>query len=145
MCIQSDVFTSTTHLSHLLNTEIGLAKQLDIYLKEEYERLDQIEKFVNVIKDEIRQAQGNEEYYFGNPVNSYLFIKHLATDWNNIEKLLPTDFVKNMGSKWLFPTFEDYTGSAIGLMRLQDTYELNTSQLANGELSSKFKSKRLSG
>ncbi|CAM4773713.1 unnamed protein product [Rotaria magnacalcarata] len=144
MCIQSDVFTSTTHLSHLLNTEIGLAKQLDIYLKEEYERLDQIEKFVNVIKDEIRQAQGNEEYYFGNPVNSYLFIKHLATDWNNIEKLLPTDFVKNMGSKWLFPTFEDYTGSAIGLMRLQDTYELNTSQLANGELSSKFKSKRLS-
>ncbi|CAF4185479.1 unnamed protein product, partial [Rotaria magnacalcarata] len=29
-------------------------------------------------------------------------------------------------------------------MRLQDTYELNTSQLANGELSSKFKSKRLS-
>ncbi|CAF5188010.1 unnamed protein product, partial [Rotaria magnacalcarata] len=90
MCIQSDVFTSTTHLSHLLNTEIGLAKQLDIYLKEEYERLDQIEKFVNVIKDEIRQAQGNEEYYFGNPVNSYLFIKHLATDWNNIEKLLPT-------------------------------------------------------
>ncbi|CAF3520069.1 unnamed protein product [Rotaria socialis] len=144
MSIQSDLFTSTTHLSHLLNTEVGLAKQLDIYLKEEYERLDHIEKFVNVIKDEIRQAQGNEEYYFGNPVNSYLFIKHLTADWNNIEQLLPTDSVKNIGSKWLFPTFEDYTGSAIGLMRLQDTYELNTSQLANGELSSKFKSKRLS-
>ena len=30
-------------------------------------------------------------------------------------------------------------------MRLQDTYKLNTSQLANGEISSKFKSKKLSG
>lgn len=30
-------------------------------------------------------------------------------------------------------------------MRLQDTYKLNTSHLANGEISSKFKSKRLSG
>jgi hypothetical protein len=44
---------------------------------------------VNVIKDEIRQAQGNEEYYFGNPVNAYLFIKHLTADWYNIEELLP--------------------------------------------------------
>ncbi|CAF1088429.1 unnamed protein product [Rotaria sordida] len=137
-------FTSTTHLTHLLNTEIVLAKKLETYLKQEYERLDHIEKFINVIKDEIRQAQRNEDYYFGNPVNAYLFIKHLTIDWNNIEEILPTDFAKDITHKWLFPTFEDYTGSAMGLMRLQDTYKLNTSQLANGDLSSKFKSKRLS-
>ncbi|CAF3715350.1 unnamed protein product [Rotaria sp. Silwood1] len=142
--IHSESFTSTTHLTHLLKTEIALAKTLETYLEQEYERLDHIEKFINIIKDEIRQAQGNEEYYFGNPVNSYLFIKHLTNDWNNIEETLPTDFTKDMTNKWIFPTFEDYTGSAIGLMRLQDTYKLNTSQLANGELSSKFKSKRLS-
>ncbi|CAF3748838.1 unnamed protein product [Rotaria sordida] len=142
--IHSESFTSTTHLTHLLNTEIVLAKKLETYLKQEYERLDHIEKFINVIKDEIRQAQRNEDYYFGNPVNAYLFIKHLTIDWNNIEEILPTDFAKDITHKWLFPTFEDYTGSAMGLMRLQDTYKLNTSQLANGDLSSKFKSKRLS-
>jgi len=37
------------------------------------------------------------------------------------------------------------SGSAIGLMRLQDTYKLNTSLVANGEISSKYKSKKLSG
>jgi len=42
--IHSELFTSTTHLSQLLNTEIGLAKQLETYLKQEYERLDHIEK-----------------------------------------------------------------------------------------------------
>ncbi|CAF1557002.1 unnamed protein product, partial [Adineta steineri] len=142
--IHSESFTSTTHLTQLLKTEILLAKNLEIYLKEEYERLDQVEKFVNVIKDEIRQAQGNEEYYFGNPVNSYLFIKHLTAEWYNIEELLPANFSQKFGTNALFPSFEDYTGSAIGLMRLQDTYKLNTSQLANGEISKKFKSKELS-
>ncbi|CAF0977447.1 unnamed protein product [Adineta ricciae] len=142
--VRNESFTSTTHLTQLLKTEIALAKSLETHLKQEYERLDQIEKFVNVIKDEIRQAQSNEEYYFGNPVNSYLFIKHLTADWYNIEELLPTNFSKNLGDKWIFPSFEDYTGSATGLLRLQDTYKLNTSQLANGEISNKFKSKRLS-
>jgi len=30
-------------------------------------------------------------------------------------------------------------------MRLQDTYKLNTSEFANGEISTKFKSRKLSG
>lgn len=42
--IYSESFTSTTHLTQLLKTEIALAKTLEKYLKEEYERLDQIEK-----------------------------------------------------------------------------------------------------
>lgn len=53
------------------------------------------------------------------------------------------DISKTMGDNWLFPSFEDYTGSAVALMRLQDTYQLNSSQFANGELSTKYKSRKL--
>jgi hypothetical protein len=42
--VQSEVFTSTTHLTQLFNTEVELAKQLETYLKEEYERLDHVKK-----------------------------------------------------------------------------------------------------
>lgn len=42
--VRAELFTSTTHLTHLLNTEVELAKQLETYLKEEYERLDRVEK-----------------------------------------------------------------------------------------------------
>ena len=88
-------------------------------------------RFISVIKDEIRQAQGNEEYYFGNPINSYLFIKHLTSDWYNIEDILPAgcfnptkkkklligifllDISKALGDNWLFPSFEDYTGREV--------------------------------
>ena len=84
-------------------------------------------RFVNVINDEIRQAQGNEEYYFGNPINAYLFIKHLTAEWYGIEELLPSgrtpcqlslleliftlDFSKGMDDLWIFPSFEDYRGT----------------------------------
>jgi hypothetical protein len=43
--IHSESFTSTTHLTQLLNTEIALVKKLEVHLKQEYERLDQIEKY----------------------------------------------------------------------------------------------------
>jgi hypothetical protein len=46
--IHSELFTSTTHLTYLLNTEIELARQLETYLKEEYERLDRVEKYINL-------------------------------------------------------------------------------------------------
>jgi hypothetical protein len=36
----------------------------------------------------MRQAQGKENY-FSNPINSYIFIKHLTIDWCPIEELLP--------------------------------------------------------
>jgi hypothetical protein len=44
LLIHSELFTSTTHLTELLNTEIALAQKLETYLQEEYQRLDQIEK-----------------------------------------------------------------------------------------------------
>jgi hypothetical protein len=47
--VHGELFTSTTHLTQLLNTEIELAKQLEIYLKEEYDRLDQVEKYVCIV------------------------------------------------------------------------------------------------
>ena len=86
-------------------------------------------RFLHLIKDEIRQAQGNEEFHFGNPINAHLFIKHLTTDWIDVQKLLPNgkivilcarierwensvslDFVKNISKDWIFPSIEDYTG-----------------------------------
>ena len=42
--VRNESFTSTTHLTQLLKTEIALAKSLEKHLKQEYERLDQIEK-----------------------------------------------------------------------------------------------------
>ena len=47
--VHSELFTSTTHLTLLLNTEIELARQLESYLKEEYERLDRVQKYLRFL------------------------------------------------------------------------------------------------
>ena len=44
-----------------------------------------------------------------------------------------------------FPSDEDLNGAAVALMRLQDTYMLDTHALAEGELLGKKYSRQLSG
>lgn len=44
-----------------------------------------------------------------------------------------------------FPSDEDLNGAAVALMRLQDTYMLDTHALAEGELQGKKYSRQLTG
>ena len=58
------------------------------------------------------------------------------------------DFVKNITqhrSDLSFPSDEDLNGAAVALMRLQDTYQLDTHALANGNLLGKKYSRQLTG
>lgn len=62
-------------------------------------------------------------------------------DWTQVEALLhsvPGDEelmrISNAKNILKFPTDEDLTGAATALMRLQNTYKLETSSLARGVL-----------
>lgn len=112
--------------------------------------------------------------YLANPINAYLLVKRLTADWKQVEgvmtqntgpgltKLLTVcSFIAFKIPYWFyvayihnitqhrsvlrFPTDEDLNGAAIALMRLQDTYMLDTHSLAEGELQGKKYSRQLSG
>jgi prolyl 4-hydroxylase len=58
------------------------------------------------------------------------------------------DFFMNMTQlrdKFKFPTAEDLNGAAVALTRLQDTYKLDTKELADGVLLGKKYSRNLTG
>ncbi|CAF4922620.1 unnamed protein product, partial [Rotaria socialis] len=110
----------------MLDTVVELTKQLKTYLEEENKRMDHITKFLNLIESQVSRAKGNEEKYFSNPINSYLFIKHLTIEWNHIKTMVSPDLSKIIDKQWLFPSFEDYIGTVTSLLRLQDTYQLKT-------------------
>jgi hypothetical protein len=44
-------------------------------------------RFLNVINDELSQAQGKEEQYFSNPINVLIFIRHLTAEWYGIKEI----------------------------------------------------------
>lgn len=100
--------------------------------------------------------------YVSNPINAYLLTKRLTTDWRQVENLMSHDVgVGRLNClnfqifvRWLtfehilefltnitnyrhvlkFPSDEDLNGAAVALMRLQDTYKLDTSSVARGML-----------
>ncbi|CAG2184017.1 unnamed protein product, partial [Oppiella nova] len=62
-------------------------------------------------------------------------VKRLTTDWREVETLIHTDkrhLIDVLQQNETFPSAEDLSGAAEALLRLQDTYKLDTTSLANG-------------
>ena len=51
----------------------------------------------------------------------------------------------NLKNKFVLPTNEDYVGSINGLLRLEDTYLLESDEIRKGKLSDKYPSRPLTG
>jgi hypothetical protein len=47
-------------------------------------------RFLDIIEDEVSQAQSKVVEYFSNPINAYLFIKHLTVEWYQIKNMAPS-------------------------------------------------------
>ena len=87
------------------------------------------------------RAKKDVDKYIGNPLNSYILIKRLTSDWKEVKnlmssKVLEDDSFANLTDsferplKW--PSEDDLSGAAIALTRLQDTYNLSPSDIAQG-------------
>jgi prolyl 4-hydroxylase len=135
------VFTALTDMEGLLETEVVLINNLDGYIKAQEEKLEILRHKRDEYQKEHEIASQDTSGYLLNPINAYLLTKRLTTDWKDVEELLTIDvglqYIKNVSnyrSLLKFPTEEDLTGVAIGLIRLQDTYGLKTADLADGKL-----------
>uniref|UniRef100_H2ZF13 procollagen-proline 4-dioxygenase n=1 Tax=Ciona savignyi TaxID=51511 RepID=H2ZF13_CIOSA len=84
------------------------------------------------------RVSANKEEYIIHPINQYHLIKRFATQWTEVNQLLDRfnrTAIKNAAH--LFPKEEDIKGSAEGILRIQETYNLNTSDIAKGNISGK--------
>ena len=116
------MYTSSADLEGLLITEAEVVENLQNYLVAEYDRLKKLEKMLEDYKVLRDRAKRSSEKFIGNPIDSFLLIKKLTTDWNNIQDLVKGEgdnFLKNitfereyMGLRW--PKNEDLNGAAVG-------------------------------
>jgi prolyl 4-hydroxylase len=144
---EDGMFTSTTDLQGLLDTESELVNKLNQYLEEETVRIEKLKKLVKHYQTMRDEAEAAGESFVGNPLNSFLLIKKLTSDWKEVRSLIQassgdhlvgnlTEQRQQFGLRW--PSDEDLNGAATGLMRLQDTYRLDTNSLARGVLNGKY-------
>lgn len=128
-------------MEEVLETESVLISNLEGYILAQEDKLEYLKLKVEKFQREHREAAKDVSEYLLNPINAYLLTKRLTSDWKDLEQIMTMDagsqFVNNLTNyreDLKFPSEEDLVGAANALIRLQDTYNLETSSLAKGEL-----------
>ncbi|KAM8835992.1 prolyl 4-hydroxylase subunit alpha-2 isoform 2-T2 [Synchiropus picturatus] len=135
----AEVFTSIGQMTDLIHTEQELVLSLKEYIKAEESKLSAIKSWATRLDELTRLSTSDPEGYLAHPVNAYKLMKRLNTEWSELESLVlqtPSDgFISNMSiHRQFFPDEEDQTGAAKALMRLQDTYQLDSEAFSRGKL-----------
>ncbi|KAF3841108.1 hypothetical protein F7725_006970 [Dissostichus mawsoni] len=136
---QAEIFTSISQMTDLIYTEKELVQSLNEYIKAEESKLSAIKSWANKLHALTRMSTSDPEGYLAHPVNAYKLMKRLNTEWSELETLVlqnPSEgFISNMSiHRQFFPDEEDEKGAAKALMRLQDTYQLDSEAFSKGKL-----------
>ncbi|XP_049773206.1 prolyl 4-hydroxylase subunit alpha-1 isoform X3 [Schistocerca cancellata] len=139
--VEAELFTALADMEELLETEAVLMRTLEGYIEAQEEKMQRLRRHYAEYAKEHEDASRDIQGYLSNPINAYLLVKRLTTDWKAVEAQMVDDvgsgFVENITqyrNVLKFPSDEDLNGAAVALMRLQDTYKLDTSSVARGEL-----------
>ncbi|KAL0994541.1 hypothetical protein UPYG_G00123740 [Umbra pygmaea] len=137
--VQAEIFTSIGQMTDLIYTEKELVQSLKEYITAVESKLDAVKSWANKLEVLTRASTSDPEGYLAHPVNAYKLMKRLNTEWSALESLVlhdPSDgFISNMTAhRQYFPDEEDERGAAKALMRLQDTYKLDSESFARGNL-----------
>ncbi|KAM3964090.1 prolyl 4-hydroxylase subunit alpha-1 isoform 2-T3 [Aphomia sociella] len=136
---RAELFTAISEMEPLLVTHKRIIDDLDHYIEKEEKRLMTLKKHLILYKREHEKAMEDIPNYLGNPINAFTLIKRLTTDLDNIEYSIKigTEYIKNVTINYddvKYPGNEDLSGAAQALIRLQDTYHLDISELSQGIL-----------
>lgn len=145
--VRSEVFTASSDLSGAFRLERQVVSVLEQLLNQSEMKLNSIRQYLKEYASITEEGADTEDEFqervAGNPIHAYRLMKRLTVDWNNIKHQLLNDqwegaaAVKDLQDvvmKGGFPNNEDFMGAAHALIRLQDTYELNITELSRGKL-----------
>uniref|UniRef100_A0A8C1Z092 procollagen-proline 4-dioxygenase n=1 Tax=Cyprinus carpio TaxID=7962 RepID=A0A8C1Z092_CYPCA len=126
-------------MTDLIFTERELVQSLKEYIEAEEMKLEAVKSWANKLDMLTRVSTLDPEGFLAHPVNAYKLMKRLNTEWSELESLVlqdPSDgFISNMSvHRQYFPDEEDEKGAAKALIRLQDTYKLDSESFSKGKL-----------
>jgi len=137
---RAEIFTALVDMENLAYTERELIGLLDKVIQAEERKIQTLRKYMDNYQRVNAELAENTEAHLHNPVNAYLVVKRLTLDWRKVESVITENvgaqFVQNitLSEDLRIPDDEDLTGAAMALIRLQDTYRLDTGDIARGEI-----------
>uniref|UniRef100_A0AC35TSP4 Procollagen-proline 4-dioxygenase n=1 Tax=Rhabditophanes sp. KR3021 TaxID=114890 RepID=A0AC35TSP4_9BILA len=142
----ADLFTSITDLKKLIQMEKEFPDTIQNYIDTEQKRLAKLRDFSKAYKE---GSFENSIEHMTNPISAFKTIKDMHEKFLTVSNLMK----QNNGESFLgdfsnshtkaYPDQEDVAGAATGLMRLQDTYRLDTKLLTEGVIYGEKRSARM--
>ncbi|XP_038060089.1 prolyl 4-hydroxylase subunit alpha-1-like isoform X2 [Patiria miniata] len=143
---QAEVFTSLVDLEHVIYTESSMLDALREYVKQEELKIQKVKKLMDELQKANTEAVQDPEHYLSHPVNGLLLVKRFIWEWSEVENIIrldvpKTNYLVNISQyRDYFPANEDLKGAGAALLRLQDTYKLDTKSIADGNIEGTWKS-----
>uniref|UniRef100_A0A8R1XPL3 procollagen-proline 4-dioxygenase n=1 Tax=Onchocerca volvulus TaxID=6282 RepID=A0A8R1XPL3_ONCVO len=141
--VSAEVYSSLFSLKAIIGAERDIPVMINDYVEKELERLDYLKKFAQKVKEHDDIAIRDGERAIRHPINVFLLIKKMTTDWKEVVRSMQSNsadiVIRNVTRQRIikritYPTEEDLLGAAIGLLRLQDTYQMDTKHIADGKI-----------
>ncbi|CAH1793744.1 unnamed protein product, partial [Owenia fusiformis] len=135
--VHGEVFTSISQLRELVKAERKLMKSLDLFIHEEEMKLEQLKSIKDAIEEDIPKVQDAHDF-IGHPINAFHLIKRVSGAWASVfhhsGNFAPYNEFKMVADEVLkiFPQHQDYHGACHAILRIQNIYKLNTTDIANG-------------
>ncbi|VBB33991.1 unnamed protein product [Acanthocheilonema viteae] len=139
----ADSFSSLASLNALIGAERDIPVMINDYVEKELERLDYLRKFAEEVEEHNNKAIRDGTEAILNPINAFLLIKEMKMDWDKATKIMRAnsadDFIHNVtlqriNKRIKYPTETDLEGAVDGLLRLQDLYQMDTKDMAEGKI-----------
>ncbi|KAL4631211.1 prolyl 4-hydroxylase subunit alpha-2-like isoform X1 [Arapaima gigas] len=137
--IRAEIYTSIGQMTDLIFIERELAQSLKEYIQAEESKLASVKSWAGKLDTLTHLSTSDPEGYLAHPVNAFKLVKRLNVEWSELENLVRQDvstgFLANISlHRQFFPSDDDVIGAAKALMRLQDTYKLDSEILSSGHL-----------
>uniref|UniRef100_A0A2K6VM80 procollagen-proline 4-dioxygenase n=1 Tax=Onchocerca volvulus TaxID=6282 RepID=A0A2K6VM80_ONCVO len=141
--VSAEVYSSLFSLKAITGAKQDILVMINAYVEKEIGRLDYLKKFAQKVKEHIDKAIRDTEGAIRYPINAFLVIKEMTADWNKVVKIMQSNSADNVIRNVtrqriikhiIYPTEEDLLGAATGLLRLQDTYQMDTKDIADGKI-----------
>ena len=141
------VFTSVYHMGRLVNLEKNILSELKNHAHLMEAALSKIEKYVKEVSKVYKECEEEEcsekdtEDILGNPIHNYQLLKRVTVTWKKVQESIEAvdndKLLKNLRKlkkKEKLPTDGDKSFAAKSLNNLQEVYQLQSRDLAEGRL-----------
>uniref|UniRef100_A0A336MNH5 Neutral ceramidase n=1 Tax=Culicoides sonorensis TaxID=179676 RepID=A0A336MNH5_CULSO len=131
---------SVHHMESLVESEKFLIETLEYFIDHEEKLISELKSKIVKFKALHKQENQTTDEYLSNPINEYLLMKRLYSDWTEVNSQISfgAEFVQNnykyLVDNQLLPSAYDIGGAADAIFRLQDTYSINTENFASGKI-----------